>query len=135
NSHLSKDSSSLNLLSVSAGQFHPMWFTIGSYLQQKLKTQIHSVWMLYGGGSRSSGPECPSAECKIEIKDGTINSLLLSASEEKPFLLNLSNKVLPSFLKQAVDIQFNGSNINSSILSNQCDSVIFIPEVHPIAKF
>ncbi|MGZ3771144.1 MAG: erythromycin esterase family protein, partial [Bdellovibrio sp.] len=135
NSHLAKDSNTLNLLSSSSNQFVSMWLAVGTYLHQKMEKQMYTVWMLYGGGKRGTGPECPKTECNIEIKSGTVNSLLLAVSKQKPFLLNLSNEYLPPFLRQPIDIQFNGSNINSSILTNQCDSIIFVPEVHPTDKF
>lgn len=96
--------------------------------------QVFGIWMLYGGGSRGPGPECPQMECSIDLNNESLNAKFLKASPDKPVLVPMLGG-LPLELKTPHDFQFNGVNINSTIFAEQANGVLFVPKVTPTKPF
>jgi hypothetical protein len=134
NDHLSQNSKATNLLSASSGNFYGTWYKIGTYLAKKYVDQVYGIWMLYGGGSRGPGPECPQMECSIDLNNESLNAKFLKASPDKPVLVPMLGG-LPLELKTPHDFQFNGVNINSTIFAEQANGVLFVPKVTPTKPF
>lgn len=134
NDHLSQNSKATNLLSTGSGIFQGTWYKIGTYLAEKYVDQVFAIWMLYGGGSRGPGPECPQIECPIILNMESLNSKFLRVSPNKPILVPLLEG-LPMELKTPQDFQFNGININSTIFTEQANAILFVPKVTPTKPF
>lgn len=135
NDHLAQNSK-VTSLGDSSAPFAATWYKIGTYLKEKLGKQVYGIWMLYGGGARSWGPECPTAWCSIHIRPNTINADLAELASGKPFLFVFPEfQSVPDEMKRVRDYQFNGKVINSTKIRDQADAILFVPVVRPTGPF
>ncbi len=135
NDHLAEKSMKLNRLSVTTNQFTASWNKIGTYLHEHYANDVFGIWMLYGSGTRSSGPECPELSCQVQPIAQSINFRLAQIIQSGISILRLDQGPLPLELTKAVDYQFNGPGINSAILPEQAQALIFIPHVTATHSF
>jgi erythromycin esterase-like protein len=126
NMHLTKKSDQITSFNL-CGQQVPMWNSVGTYIAEKFRDQVFSVWMLCGSGTHS-GPHFSSSQQSFSNLDLFVEAILSSVPWHA-FCLPLSSA--PNIVLESLSETMFGCNGEPAqgSLRAQADMIVFIREV------